>query len=92
MKRIGWTFEKILQRGCEEAGVEARDVLRKSRNNPVSRAKSFICYWAVEEFGMSRRALAGHLKMTQQAVSKWVEKGRKICEGENIKLLIYTIL
>lgn len=87
LKRAGWTFEKILQRGCEEAGVETQAIFRKGRNNSVSKAKSVISYWAVEKLGMSRRALAGHLKLTQQAVSKWVEKGREICERENVNLL-----
>jgi len=87
LRREGWTLEKILQRGCDAAGVKLPDILRKGRENGVSKAKSLISYWAVEKLGMSRRAVAGRLEISQQAVSEWFEKGRHLCEQESINLL-----
>ena len=53
----------------------------------VVRARSLFCYWAVRELGISNRAVAGHLGLTQPAVSIAVRRGEKLAEDLNLKLI-----
>jgi putative transposase len=87
LKRAGWTLNSIIRRGCEITGIKPEDLYRKGRNNGVSRAKNLIAYWAVKELGIPGRALSKHLLISSQAISKCVEKGKRISETESIKLL-----
>ncbi len=80
----GWTLDLLVDCVCKAYSVEAQDLTRKARGNKLSIAKSLICYWGAEELGLTRLALGLKLGVSQQAVSRWVQKGRRYCQSENV--------
>ena len=59
---------------------------RQARANNLSIAKSLICYWGTEELGLTMLEIGLKMGMSQQAISKWVKKGRDYCRSENIDI------
>ena len=78
----GWTLEKLIQRISAVFGVSEAILLTKARSNDLSTAKSLICYWGTEEIGLTCREIGLRLNISQQAVSRWVVKGKAYCERE----------
>jgi REP element-mobilizing transposase RayT len=82
----GWTLDALVDRVCKAYGVDARDLEQKARANNLSIAKSLICYWGTEELGLTMLEIGLMMGMSQQAISKWVKKGRDYCRSENIDI------
>lgn len=80
-------FKSIL---CEEDSycgvckVEQQALVAKARGSNLGLAKSLICYWGAEELGVSPNEMGLKLQISQQAVPKWVKKGRAYCRSEGI--------
>lgn len=73
--RQGWTLEKLIDLVCNYCDIEQQYLITKARENNLALAKSLICYWGVEELGLTSNELCPRLQISQQAVSKWVKKG-----------------
>lgn len=82
----GWTVSALVDRVCKAYGVHAQDLEKKARANNLSIAKSLICYWGTDEFGLTMLEIGLKMGMSQQAISKWVKKGRNYCRSENIDI------
>ncbi len=82
----GWNLEILIEAVCTACGVELRNLRRKARNNQLSRAKSLICYWGVDQLGLSLNGIADRLQISQQAASKWYDKGLLLVEAEKLCL------
>ncbi len=77
-KSQGWSFTALSQAICVQFGVSGDQLLSKSRAVNVSDAKSMLCYWAVEELGLTVTDVAKELNMSHQGASKRVGRGREI--------------
>jgi len=82
----GWTLDAVIDRVCKAYVVDARDLKKKARANNLSIAKSLICCWGTEELGLTMLEIGLKMGMSQQAISKWVKKGRDYCRSENIDI------
>jgi len=92
----GWTLGKLVEKVCLYCNVREVQLYAKARSNNLSKAKSLICYWGVEELGISHRELSKRLSISQPAISLWVKKGRDFSSREglvfaelSVKLLTY---
>jgi transcriptional regulator with XRE-family HTH domain len=85
-RQQGWTLDKIIEDVCEFYGIPEQQLGTKARRNKLSLAKSLICYWGVEELGLTLTAIGRRLGISQQAVSKWVTLGREYCRSEDIDI------
>ena len=83
----GMDIEGVVTRVGEVLDVDAGMVWKKGKYPDVVRAGSLFCYWAVRELGISNTAVAGHLGLTQPAVSIAVRRGEKLAEDLNLKLI-----
>lgn len=77
-KRQGWNFDNLRLAVCKRFKIPVEKLATKSRAAGPSEAKSLLCYWAVEELGVSVIEVADQLKMSHQGVSKRVEAGREV--------------
>jgi len=82
----GWTLEKLIERTCKTYGVSDQKLISKARGNSLAIVKSLVCYWGVNDLGLTRVEISLRLKVSPQAVSKWVEKGRVYCNLEQLKV------
>jgi putative transposase len=87
LSAAGMDIERVIKRVAEVLNVDAGMVWKKGKYPDVVRARSLFCYWAVRELGISNRAVAGQLGLTQPAVSIAVRRGGKLAEDLNLKLI-----
>jgi len=67
--------------------IDSGMVWKKGKRPDIVKARSLFCYWAVRDLGITNRALAGQLRLTQPAVSISVRRGEKIAEDLKVKLI-----
>lgn len=72
--RLGWDMEKLIQHVCEHLSVDKSLLKHKGRENKLSKAKGLICYIGTHRLGLSTKAIALRLGMSQPAVSKAAKK------------------
>jgi REP element-mobilizing transposase RayT len=82
----GYDFDKLLRHAAELCGVNPQEILARSKRPRVVEARSLLCFWAVQELGMSATAVAKRLKISQPAVSISVRRGEKISRDRAIRL------
>jgi putative transposase len=82
----GYDFDKIVDRVAKTFELKPEEVLRNIKQRRRVKAKSLLCYWAVNELEMTGAAVARRLKMTKSAVSRAVGRGEKITADMKLKL------
>lgn len=75
LQRDGMDLDKLIKQVCCRCGAHETDIMMKSRDNEVSRAKALICYWGTKKLGLKARDTADRLNISQPAVSKWASQG-----------------
>ena len=75
----GWNLAKLSQNVCALLEVQEQDLTLRARAKPVSTAKALICFWGINELGLSLAAIARRFEMSPQAVSRRVRQGRALC-------------
>jgi hypothetical protein len=74
-KKIPWQDveeKKVFSKGCQPKKVKAR---------------SFLCYWAASEAGISLRTLAKRLRLSAPGVGYAVERGEAIVQESHYELI-----
>ena len=84
--RSGWNLDRLTSQICFFYEIDPALITTKGRANNLSLSKSLICYFAVEDLGISQRDLAEYLEMSQVAVSKAVARGRMYCLENEVRL------
>jgi hypothetical protein len=82
----GYDFGKLLRRAAELCGVSPEEISARSKRPQVVEARSLLCFWAVQELGISATAVAKRLNISQPAVSISVRRGEKISRDRAITL------
>jgi putative transposase len=75
----GWNLTKLTRNVCALLEVQEEDLALRARANPLSTAKALICFWGINELGLSLAAIARRFEMSPQAVSRRVRQGRALC-------------
>lgn len=82
--RQGWSFDKLVRKVCHLCDIQQQLPLKKARNNNYSKAKALTCFWGTAELGLTTYEIAQRLEISQQAVSKWVNKGQGLVENSGV--------
>ena len=86
LKQKGYDFKTITEKVSKLYNVEETEIFSKGRRKVQVEARDLLCFWAVEELGISRTAVAKRLGMTQPGVGYAVNRGKKIVENRGYKL------
>ncbi len=82
----GYEFEKIVDRVAQIFELKPEEVLSAVKQSRRVRARSLLCYWAVNEMEMTGAAVARRLNMSKSAISRAVVRGEKIASDMKLKL------
>lgn len=82
----GYDFDKIVDRVAEIFGLESKEVLRSVKQRIRVKARSVLCYWAINELEMTGTAVSRRLKIGKSAVSRAAARGEKIVSDMGLKL------
>ena len=79
-------FEKILDRVAKMFELKPEEVLIKANQRLRVKARSLLCYWAVNELEMTGAAVGRRLKMSKSTVSRAARRGEKIANDLKLQL------
>jgi putative transposase len=82
----GYDFEKILDRVAKMFELKPEEVLIKANQRLRVKARSLLCYWAVNELEMTGAAVGRRLKMSKSTVSRAARRGEKIANDMKLRL------
>ena len=68
--------------------TKVRNITIRGRENQLSIARTLICYWGSEYLGLPGTRIAVRLKMSQQAASKALLRGKAYCLENDLELKI----
>jgi len=87
LKQRGYDLDWVAERVSQIFGVVKEDLVSKGNKRRIVPARSLLCYWAVQELGFSRVALAKYLGMSPPGVGYAVERGEKIAREKGCALI-----
>ena len=82
----GYDFDKIAYRVAKIFELKPEEFLSNIRQRKRVKARSLLCYWAVNELKLPGAAVARRLKMSSSAVSRAVVRGEKIASDMKLEL------
>ncbi|MCD6306002.1 MAG: transposase [Deltaproteobacteria bacterium] len=82
----GFSFEKILNRLSGLFELDRNYIIGKGRQKRRVEARDLLCYWAVNELGMSQTDLAVRLGMSTAGVGYAVARGEMIANKHQCQL------
>ena len=86
LKGLGYDFEKIGQRVSTLYGMDEEQIYSKGRRKVQVEARDLLCYWSVQELGMSCTDVAKRLGISQPGAGYAVSRGEKIAKKHNYRL------
>ncbi|MEA1927870.1 MAG: transposase [Candidatus Auribacterota bacterium] len=85
-KNAGWNLSSLLKYIGKLFQIEKKRIRSRRRDKEVSTARAVFIWLAIEELGYSGTEVAIFLRVTPQAVSQSLHKGRMIVEERGIEL------
>jgi REP element-mobilizing transposase RayT len=82
----GYDFDKILARVATLFKLAPNELLSNVKQRKRVKARSVLCYWAVNELEMTGTDVSRRLKMSKSAVSRAVVRGERIASDRNLRL------
>jgi REP element-mobilizing transposase RayT len=82
----GYDFDKIVDRVATIFEFKPEEVLSNVKQRMRVKARSVLCYWAVNELKMTGTAVGRRLKMSDSAVSRAVRRAEKIAAEMKLQL------
>jgi REP element-mobilizing transposase RayT len=82
----GYDFDKIVDRVATIFKFKPEEVLSNVKQRMRVKARSVLCYWAVNELEMTGATVGRRLKISKSAVSRAVARGEKIVSDMKLKL------
>lgn len=76
LKAKGVDLARIAERVAEIFGMRPDEVWTSGKQAKTVRARSLLCYWAVDELGLNQTDLSRRLGISQAAVSLAIARGR----------------
>ncbi|MBN1833730.1 MAG: transposase [Deltaproteobacteria bacterium] len=86
LKSLGYNFEKVLGRVSDLFELDKDYITGKGRQSDRVMARDLICYFSVNELGMTMVDLARRFDMTPAAVSIAVQRGEKLAKDNNYQV------
>ena len=82
----GYDFDRIVDRVATIFKFKPEEVLSNVKQRVRVKARSVLCYWAVNELEMTGATVGRRLKISKSAVSRAVARGEKIVSDMQLKL------
>ncbi len=82
----GYTLDLLIKRVADMTEVTPDEMLDSIRDEKRTKARSILCYWAVEKLGTPQSQLAELLRRTQSAITYAVRRGKVIVEDNSYLL------
>jgi hypothetical protein len=82
----GYDFDKIVDRVAKRFELKPNELLSNIKQRKRVKARSLLCYWAVNELKLPGAAVARRLKMSNSAVSRAVVRGERIASDMKLEL------
>jgi len=79
----GYNLDKLVKRVAEITQLTPNQITDGIREARRTKARSILCYWAVEKLGLTQSQLAQLLNRTQTAITYSVRRGREIVEANS---------
>ena len=86
LKRLGYDFEKVVERVSILFNVEKDYIIGRGRQKDRVRPRDLLCYWTAAELGMPMVDLARKFDITPAAVSYAVQRGEKMAKEGSYQL------
>ena len=83
----GVDVDYIAERVAQLLKMDVQEVWQPGKYQRLVTARSLLCYWAVRELGESMASLARRLGISTVAVSKSVDRGAQIVQGNAYVLI-----
>lgn len=87
LKRRGYDLNRIAQKVARIYGTKPHEIISRGKEPKKVRARSLLCFWAVNELGMSIREVARRLEMSPPGVGFCVKRGKLIAQENNYRLM-----
>lgn len=81
----GLTFDSLVERLATTFNLSPSEILSTSKQPTRVRARSLLCYYAVQTLGMTATAVAQQIGLTQSAVTRAVERGSCLAGTTDLK-------
>ena len=85
-RAAGYDLDKIIERVVDLLDMPTGDILQPGKQPKRVQARSLVCHWAVNELGLNGTEVGQRLGLTQSAVSRAVQRGRRIAIESNYSL------
>jgi putative transposase len=86
LKARGVDLNVIAHRVSELLDIAMDALWSKGKHRHVVKARSLLCYWAVDELHMSMSELAGRFEISATAISKSVLRGKTLAKKHGFEL------
>jgi len=86
LKLAGWDMDRLCSHVCKMFSIKPDQILRKGRENNVSRAKNILSFWANRELGISGKEIADYFGVSGPAISYSIKQGEKYARQNDINL------
>ena len=83
---LGYDFDKIADRVAKTFKLKPDELLSNIKQRKRVKARSVLCYWAVNELKLPGAAVARRLKICKSAVSRAVVRGERIASDMKLEL------
>lgn len=87
LMRRGYDLNRIAERVGVICEMDPDDIFSKGKQQRKVKARSLLCFWAVQELGISLTELAKHLGITVPGVGYAVERGQAIARDNKYQLI-----
>ncbi|MDA3903792.1 MAG: transposase [Desulfuromusa sp.] len=88
LKAKGCDLQELATRAADIFQIDIDKIFSPSRQGPIVRARSLVCFWAARELGISLSELARTFKMSAPGIGYAVVRGEKIAKDKKISLVI----
>lgn len=83
----GYNLKKLCKKVSDIFQIKPNEIMKPGRYNNRVQARSVLCYYAVNDLGVTITELARQINISPQAVSLSVKRGELIIKNKNLKLL-----
>jgi len=85
----GWDLERLINTVCKRLKVVPTSLVRRGREDNLSKAKALIAYWGNSSLGISRNKIAASFGVSGTAITYKIRDGEKVALEEGLELLTY---
>jgi len=87
LQSLGFDLEMVIKRVSSLFSMSRCEIINPSRQAHRVKARSIVCYWAIQELGLKGTEVGTILSLSQPAVCRAVGRGEKLASEMQISLL-----